>query len=268
MTDESTEIAVVEHDVGGLVQHDPTAALENTEKLVRYMAEKCTGPRFISNIQGRSYPRVEWWTTVGLALGLQPVEVSSKKIEFEGGYMYEAIVEVRRDGKVITRASAICSTEERSWGSRDEYAVKSMAGTRATGKAYRIGLSALAVMAGLEPTPADEVPPQGFSNARRATVQKPVVSQANQEALDALNSLYGAGSEYREQRIAYIKDVLSPKEINHPKEVTDEEWVKVKESAVGDLAAMESGAPPEEPDYEAPDGKLAMFGDEPVVKDH
>jgi hypothetical protein len=79
-------------------------------------------------------------------------------------YGYRSVVEVLHKGQVVTRASAICTTEESAWGKRDEYAVKSMATTRATGKAYRIGLSGLAVLAGLEPTPADEIPPQGFND--------------------------------------------------------------------------------------------------------
>lgn len=281
MTNEPTEIAVVEHDGGGLVQHDPTAALLNTEKLVQYMADKCNDERFISIIQGRKYPRVEWWTTVGLALGLQPVEVSSKKIEFDGGYMYEAIVEVRRNNQVITRASAICSTQESAWGKRDEYAVKSMAGTRATGKAYRIGLSALAVLAGLEPTPADEIPPQGFGNApadkghgicpihnvpfNQSDAQRnagfaPSHKQGNgwcnkddvmdaiadaqpqeqpspiAEARDVLTQLY----DDPDQRMKYVADVVG-RDIHLPADVTEEEWIKVKQSATEDLMSMMEG---------------------------
>ncbi len=145
-----------------LTQVDPIAMLEQGQSIVKWMSAKCTGPEFIANIQGRRYPKVEWWTTVGMALQLFPVEVESKRFNFEGGYQYEAIVEVRRNGNLITRASAICSTDEKAWGNRDEYMVKSMATTRAVGKSYRVGLSSLAVMAGLEPTPADEVPPAGF----------------------------------------------------------------------------------------------------------
>ena len=142
----------------------PMAQFANAETVVGYMADKCKGPRFLSNIQGRSYPRVEWWTTVGFALGLSPLEVSNVRLDREGQIVYEAVVEVQRmnDGMIISRGSALCSSEESAWGNRDEYAIKSMAATRATGKAYRIGLSFLAVMAGVEPTPADEVPPQGF----------------------------------------------------------------------------------------------------------
>ena len=135
----------------------PTAAMQKAEEVVRYMAAKCTDGRYISNIQGRLYPKVEWWTTVGMSLGLFPVEESSVRLDREDELIYEAVAEVHWHGEVVTRASAICSSSEDNWHGSPEYAIKSMAMTRATGKAYRIGLSALAVMANLEPTPAEEM---------------------------------------------------------------------------------------------------------------
>ncbi len=183
------ETAVVVRQSFDMAQANPEAAFERAEAIVKHMAAKCTGPQFVAQIQGRAYPKVEWWTTVGASLGLFPVEMSSVRHEHaDEGYYYEAVVEVRHSGVVVTRASAICSTHERSWGNRDEYAVKSMATTRATGKAFRIGLSSLAVMAGLEPTPADEIPPQGFQDRRRAPRQPSTdpMAVARREGLAAL----------------------------------------------------------------------------------
>lgn len=168
MTDDTTEIIVAEPDETGLVRFDAEAAIERLrgcESLVRFMAEKCSGPQYIVKIQGKSYPKVEWWTTVGGGLGLFPVEIACRRIA-DDPIVYEATVEVRLRGEVVTRASAICSMAERRWSHADEYAVRSMSTTRATGKAFRIGLSFLAVMAGLEPTPAEEVPPAGFDGPR------------------------------------------------------------------------------------------------------
>jgi hypothetical protein len=175
----TTEIVPIAEATTGIVPPlDPLAQLEGAEKVVSYMAAKCDSPQFHANIQGRKYPKVEWWTTVGFALGLSPIEVGSKKIEIDDKhYMYEASIEVRRmnDGAIIASATAICSTQETAWGNRDEYAVKSMAATRATGKAYRIGLSFLAVMAGLEATPSDEVPPSGFNQGGNDSQAPPSV---------------------------------------------------------------------------------------------
>lgn len=148
-------------DIGAL---DPAPAFKVAEQIVQLVAKRCQGPKFIAPISGKNYPKVEWWTTVGASLGLFPREESSTRLDREGETAYEAAVGVYRGEHLVARASAICSSREKRWAHADEYAVKSMATTRATGKAYRLGLSFLAVMAGLEPTSAEEIPPGGFSD--------------------------------------------------------------------------------------------------------
>lgn len=180
--EEAVEVVEVEETAlvkSGVFPDDPLEAFSQAEKIVKKVASKCVGKNFISDIKGKMYPKVEWWTTVGAVLGLFPVVTRCERIDRDGHYLYEADVEVRRNGNVITSATAICSTEERSWGNRDEYAVKSMSQTRATAKAYRIGLSFLATLAGLEATPAEEVPPQGFGSK-----PKPSKPKLNKEQKD------------------------------------------------------------------------------------
>lgn len=136
----------------------PTEVMEQMTSVVRSVAQQIDNANFIADIRGKKYPKVEWWTTIGASLGLFPVVVWSKRIEREDEVAYESRVEVRRQGQLITSGEALCSSTERSWKGRDEYAIKSMSITRATGKAYRIGLSMIAVMSGLEGTPAEEMP--------------------------------------------------------------------------------------------------------------
>ncbi len=181
-----------------LSQTSPLQSLEKAEEVVRYMSDRCKGPAYISNIQGRNYPKVEWWTTVGMSVGLFPREVSCDKLEREGETAYLATVEVCRGDQVITRASAMCSSRERTWSNRDEYAIKSMATTRATGKAYRIGLSGLAVMAGLEPTPAEEMPHQGVANP---------VAQASDKQIGFLRNLSHSSHLHDEEKQAIAQEI-------------------------------------------------------------
>lgn len=162
-----TEIATIDAEYS-VIPHNPAGpmgTLETASTLVQWMTKNANTPAYISNIQGKQYPKVEWWTAAGAALGLFPFEVDCRRHDRgDGAFVYEATVEVRRGATTIGRASAICSTDEKRWGHADEYAVRSMAITRATGKAYRIGLSFLAVMSGLEATPAEEIPPGGFDS--------------------------------------------------------------------------------------------------------
>ena len=133
---------------------DADKVLEAAQHLVGAMEKRCRGPQFVSSISGRNYPKVEWWTAVGSVLGVYPYEESC--VETDDGYL--AVVQIRRGDQVIGRGSGICTRDEKRWKTADDYAVRSMAITRATGKAYRLCMSYLPVLAGLEPTPAEEMP--------------------------------------------------------------------------------------------------------------
>ena len=152
-----------------LFSHDPERAYKEAQRLVSVVANRCTGPGYLVNIKGKQYPKIEWWTSVSASLGLFPRVLYSKRLDRDGEIAYEAKVEVHRNGQIIASGEALCSNREARWQHADEYAIKSMSITRASGKAYRIPLSFLAVMAGLEVTPAEEMPPEVKSNS----IQKP-----------------------------------------------------------------------------------------------
>lgn len=141
-----------------LFSRDPEEAFREAERIVGVVASRCTGPGYLVDIRGKQYPKIEWWTTVAASLGLFPRTVFARRLEREGEIAYEARVEVHHNGQVVSAGEALCSNQETRWQTADEYAIKSMAITRASGKAYRIPLSFLAVMAGLEATPAEEIP--------------------------------------------------------------------------------------------------------------
>ena len=87
------------------------------------------------------------------------------EIDFEE-IAYKAVVMLKRagDGQKVSQAEAFCSNLEESKNKNDEYAINSMAQTRATGKAFRIAFSWIMAMAGYEATPAEEMPRDGFEN--------------------------------------------------------------------------------------------------------
>jgi hypothetical protein len=171
-----------------LFSQDPERAYKEAQRLVSVVANRCTGPGYLVNIKGKQYPKIEWWTSVSASLGLFPRVLYSKRLDREDEIAYEAKVEVYRNGnQIVASGEAMCSNRESRWQGADEYAIKSMAITRASGKAYRIPLSFLAVMAGLEVTPAEEMPTETTSyrqsdrdimanqrgNDSRATPQRP-----------------------------------------------------------------------------------------------
>lgn len=87
-----------------------------------------------------------------------------QEIEFDE-IAYKATVALKTvQGDLISKAEAFCSNLEESKYKNDEYAINSMAQTRATGKAFRLAFSWIMSMAGYEATPAEEIPRDGFEN--------------------------------------------------------------------------------------------------------
>jgi hypothetical protein len=112
--------------------------------------------RLYTVIQGKKHVQVDGWTTLGTLLGILPREKSV--IELPDSSFVAEVELVRYDsGRVVAGASSLCSVEEKRWATADKYARRSMAVTRATGKAYRLAFSWIIKMAGYESTPAEEM---------------------------------------------------------------------------------------------------------------
>lgn len=110
------------------------------------------------SIQGKQHITVEGWLTLGAMLGVTPVCEWTRKLE--NGW--EARVEARTlDGRVVGAAEAECLRDEKRWATADDYAVRSMAQTRATSKALASVLRFVATLAGASGTPAEEMPRDG-----------------------------------------------------------------------------------------------------------
>jgi hypothetical protein len=125
------------------------------------------------NIQGRKYVRVEGWQSIANAYGCV---ASAKDVErIETGF--RAIGQVRRmdTGIVICEAEGFVGDDERTWAKRDEFAKRAMAQTRAISRACRSAFAFIVTYmdAGLETTPAEEVPHEGFSDGPRVITHTP-----------------------------------------------------------------------------------------------
>lgn len=157
---------------------DPVEVVQQASRVADALKGVITSRKLATSIQGRDHVRVEGWTTLGSMLGVVPVvewsrPVASterrfirrekvdrawKQVERKGSD-WEARVTARTlDGRVIGAAEATCSREEQTWAERDDYALRSMAQTRATSKALRGPLGFVVTLAGYDATPAEEMP--------------------------------------------------------------------------------------------------------------
>lgn len=152
----SEALVVAPVELGTLVAYTPREMVQQASEMAGVLKDIIAKRRLYTNIRGKAHVRCEGWTTLIAMLGIIPREVSS--IELEDG-SYEAVVELVRikDQAVIGRASAVCGMDEATWKTRAKYARKSMAATRATGKACRLSFSWIMELAGYEVTPAEEM---------------------------------------------------------------------------------------------------------------
>lgn len=133
---------------------EPAAIATRATEVANILADVLRQRDLASSIQGKEYVRVEGWTLLGSLLGVFPRCAWTREIE--GGW--EARVEaVTQSGAVIGAAEAMCTRSERSWSNRPDFALRSMAQTRATSKALRLPLGFVMSLAGYEATPAEEM---------------------------------------------------------------------------------------------------------------
>lgn len=163
---------------------DPLEVIEKATRIADALKKVLVDKKMIQPIQGKDHVKVEGWITLGAMLGVVPVVIWSRALpntkrpyeRTEGygdkqrtvkgsGSDWEARVEARTlDGRIVGAAEALCTRDEPRWSAADDYAVKSMAQTRATSKALGGPLRFIVTLAGYEGTPAEEMPREGFSN--------------------------------------------------------------------------------------------------------
>ena len=135
-----------------------TEATAKAKVLTRVIAAQAD--KYVVHAQGQEFLRYEAWATLAQGYGLTAgIDAIENVLDTDGhtilGVKATAIL---RDstGTQIGGAPAFCMFDEPNWKNKPLAQVASMAGTRAAGKALRIGLSWVVVLAGYNPTPAEE----------------------------------------------------------------------------------------------------------------
>lgn len=135
------------------------ASPAQTVELASVLYKHVVSQKLFTPIRGKNYVHIEGWQFAGGMLGLFPriVEIENMSSGSEIRWKAEAEIVKLSDNTVVSRGFAICSSKEASKKSFDEYAVLSMAQTRAIGKAYRNVIGWVMKLANYEATPAEEM---------------------------------------------------------------------------------------------------------------
>lgn len=114
--------------------------------------------KLFTSIKGKNYVNVEGWQIAGAFTGVFPIVEKVENLSEGNFYKYRAEVTLRdKENNIVGSGMAICTNKEHGKTAFDEYAVASMAQTRAVGKAFRMKIGWLLKVAGYETTPAEEM---------------------------------------------------------------------------------------------------------------
>jgi hypothetical protein len=175
------------------------------------------------------YVELEGWQTCGNLCGVTAMVEWTRPLADGSGYEARAIVVRVDNGVTIGGGESICSKSEQKWRTRDDYAIKGMAQTRAQSRALRGVLAWILVLAGFKPTPAEEMPPEGINAEPQAAARRSVpVKRVPQDELFALAASMGypTPKAFGEWAATQVAPDLMERE---RRVLTDAETVRAKE---------------------------------------
>ncbi len=131
---------------------------DETLQLATDLAKFIKDNKLSTTVQGKEFVNVEGWQYAGSRLGIVPIVDHVINVSSESELKYQAKVTLfdMRSGHTVGAGFAVCSNKESGKKFYQEFAIMSMAQTRAIGKAYRNILAWIIRAAGYEPTPAEE----------------------------------------------------------------------------------------------------------------
>ncbi len=156
-----SQLAVVDAEpkgvaMAGLFATGDPGALSAAQAYVKPLADLVHSRNLAVDIGGRQHLKIEALQALAVMLGLYSSIEWTRSLPAGG---WEARCVVRNSaGNIVGSGEAMCSRDESLWRDRDEFALRAMAQTRATGRALRGLLGFVMVLAGYEPCGAEEMP--------------------------------------------------------------------------------------------------------------
>jgi len=177
----------------------PTEVVIMAGKLKNFIV----GQKLYTDIKGKNYAYVDGWQFAGFLTGLNAIIKKTINLSTDKEMKWKAVAELYLGDKCVGRGDALCSNKEEKKKSFDEYAILSMAQTRAIGKAFRNKLGWVMKLAGYESTPSEEMTKVGQTPAEpiktSPTGKQGAITQQELPALSnsvAREKLFALAREY------------------------------------------------------------------------
>lgn len=231
----------------------PKEVMQYAQAAAREIVDVARSGKLLANVGGREYPLTECMTLIGRMTGHTVRVEWSRKVpkEWEIGDGWEArALVIDQSGREVAAAESMCLRSERAWSKRDEFAVRSMAQTRASGKALRLALGYIVTLAGWEALPAEEITDEMRGRAEPAQAPRPQVpgdreAAAGGQPAAALaksrlaEAVRHAGVDEAEVKAAIKSSGLAGKPSDLANDATYDAVLKMLEDEFGAVAEIE-----------------------------
>lgn len=132
----------------------PAEVLQMAKTLKAYVVKE----KLYTTISGKNYAHVDGWQFAGFLTGLDVIVDEPKNLSVGQEIKWSCAAHLLdKTGKVVAHGFALCSNKESKKKSFDEYAIMSMAQTRAIGKVFRNKIGWVMKLAGYQSTPSEEM---------------------------------------------------------------------------------------------------------------
>lgn len=145
----------------GAQLESPRALLKRSKEVAKTVKQFIRENRSMQlSIDGKKYPRAEVWQFAAACFGITAMVTKTEEVISDGGQElgFVSIAHaINSSGRVISGAEAACMCSEPEWGNQPSFKLRAMAETRSCSRVLRHILAYVMVMAGLCPTPAEEM---------------------------------------------------------------------------------------------------------------
>jgi len=177
-----TSIVKANHDLN--IARPPDVVLKEAREAAKALQNVIETKEKKVVLNGKTYLTFEDWQTVGRFYGISVGVESTKYIEYGDvkGFESRAYALVAATGVHVSAAEGMCLNDEQNWKNKPLFQLRSMAQTRACAKALRNVLAFVPVLAGYEPTPAEEMLERGSQDAANAVAERKIKEAAKKKS--------------------------------------------------------------------------------------
>jgi hypothetical protein len=141
---------------------DPRAVHKRASKVAKELKKFIKkNPTVVYEYERSIHPAIEAWQFVAACYGHTPMVSATQEVQTEKGENvgFKSIAHLaNQQGRIVSAGEGLCMKTEPDWMGKPDHMVLSMSQTRSCGKVCRNLFAFVMVLAGLSPTPAEEMP--------------------------------------------------------------------------------------------------------------